>query len=126
MRFVPVASPATLVEGDIDYRLARLSVLNEYRAGVLSREDVCDAHPELRRAAAEYSTPTTEECPVCEEGILANVSYVFGPRLPSHGRCVNSLAELERIRKRKGIFTCYIVEVCPKCAWNHLRRAYVI
>ena len=126
MGFVPVAPPATLVEGDIDYRLARLSVLNEYRSGVLSREDVCDAHPELRRAAAEYSTPTTEECPICEEGTLANVSYVFGPRLPSHGRCINSLAELERIRKRKGTFTCYIVEVCPECAWNHLRRAYVI
>ena len=126
MGFVPVAPPATLVEGDIDYRLARLSGLNEYRSGVLSREDVCDAHSELRRAAAEYSTPTTEECPICEEGTLANVSYVFGPRLPSHGRCINSLAELERIRKRKGTFACYIVEVCPECAWNHLRRAYVI
>ena len=126
MGFVPVAPPDTLTEGEIDYRLARLSVLNEYRAGILSRSDVCDAHPELRRAAVEYSTATTEACPICEEGLLATVSYVFGPRLPSHGRCVNSLAELERIRRRKGTFTCYVVEVCAECGWNHLRRAYVL
>ena len=126
MGFVPVAPPSVLTEGEIDYRLARQAVLNDYRSGLLSQQDVCDAHPELRRAAVEYSTPTGEECPICEEGALATVSYVFGPRLPSHGRCVNTLAEIERIRRRKGTFTCYVVEVCPDCAWNHLRRAYVL
>lgn len=126
MGFVPVAPPSVLTEGEIDYRLARQAVLNDYRSGLLSKQDVCDAHPELRRAAAEYSSPTTEECPICEEAQLSTVSYVFGPRLPSHGRCVNTLAEIERIRRRKGTFTCYVVEVCPDCAWNHLRRAYVL
>ncbi len=113
-------------EGHVDYRLARQAVLNDFRSGVLSAHDVCDAHPELRRAAAEYSTPTPDPCPICEDDTLALVSYVFGPRLPSHGRCVNSLAELERIRSRKGTFTCYVVEVCPGCAWNHLQRGYVL
>ena len=126
MGFLPVAAPGTLVEGEIDYRLARQSVLRRYRAGELSEHDLCDAHPELIRAAVEYSTSTSDACPVCETGRLVLVSYVFGPRLPSHGRCVNSTSELDRIRKRKGTFTCYVVEVCAGCRWNHLRRAYVL
>lgn len=121
-----MAAPGALVEGQIDYRLARQSVLRQYRAGELSEHDLCDAHPELIRAANEYSTPTSETCPVCETSRLALVSYVFGPRLPAHGRCVNSTSELDRIRKRKGTFTCYVVEVCAACRWNHLRRAYVL
>lgn len=126
MGFLPVTPPGTLTEGAVDYRLARLSVLNDLRAGRLSRHEVCDAHPELRRAAVEYSTGTTEDCPVCDEDHLALVTYVFGPRLPAHGRCVNSAAELARIRRRKGTFSCYVVEVCPSCGWNHLRRAHVL
>lgn len=126
MGFVPVAPSSSLTEGEVDYRLARQAVLNDVRSGLVAENDVCDAHPELRRAAVEYSTPTADDCPICEQDQVALVSYVFGPRLPAHGRCVNSLAELERIRKRKGTFTCYVVEVCPTCAWNHLRRAYVL
>jgi len=126
MGFLPVAPPEVSTDGDVDYRLARQALLNSYRSGEVSSEDVCDAHPELRRAAAQYSTATSDACPVCDADALALVSYVFGPRLPAHGRCVNSLAELDRIRKRKGTFTCYVVEVCPGCAWNHLRRAYVL
>ncbi len=126
MGFVPVAPPSVLEHGEVDYRLARQAVLHAYRAGRLDEQDVCDAHPELRRAAAEYSRPTTEGCPICDDDCLALVSYVFGPRLPAHGRCVNSVVEIERIRKRKGTFTCYVVEVCPSCAWNHLRRAFVL
>jgi hypothetical protein len=126
MGFVPVTPPGALTEGAVDYRLARQAVLNDFRSGVLSAHDICDAHPELRRAAVEYSTATTEDCPVCHDDTLALVSYVFGPRLPAHGRCINSLAELQRIRARKGTFSCYEVEVCPSCAWNHLRRAYVL
>ncbi len=126
MGFVPVAPPSVLEYGEVDYRLARQSVLHAYRDGRLDETDVCDAHPELRRAAAEYSRPTAEGCPICDDDCLALVSYVFGPRLPSHGRCVSTPADFERIRKRKGTFTCYVVEVCPSCAWNHLRRAFVL
>jgi Family of unknown function (DUF5318) len=126
MGFLPVDAADALTEGEIDYRLARQSVLRRYREGELSRHDVCDAHPELIRAGLEYSTPVAQTCPVCEAHQLAHVSYVFGPRLPSHGRCVNSDAELERIRKRKGAFTCYVVEVCTGCRWNHLRSAYLL
>ena len=43
------------------------------------------------------------------------VSYVFGPRLPAHGRCITSKAELRALAKRPGEFACYVVEVCPAC-----------
>ena len=126
MGYVPASPQTQLVDGHVDYRLARQAVLNDYKAGALSRLDVCDAHPELRRAATEYSTPTTQACPICVEDNVARVNYVFGPRLPAHGRCINTEAEFARIRRRKGTFTCYVVEVCPSCAWNHLLRAYVL
>ena len=126
MGFVPVAPPGTLAEGDVDYRLARMAVLNDFRSGVLSEHDVCDAHPELRRAAAHYSRETREDCPICDADDVVLVSYVFGPRLPPQGRCVRTTTEIARLAKRKGVFTCYVVEVCPSCGWNHLRRAYVL
>jgi hypothetical protein len=110
--------------GEIDYRLARLALISEYEAGNLARHDVCDAHPELIRAAREVGEPTEDVCPICEEADLVLVRYVFGPRLPAHGRCITKPAELARIAQRKGNFTVYSVEACPACAFNHLRRSY--
>jgi ssDNA-binding Zn-finger/Zn-ribbon topoisomerase 1 len=126
LSFLPVVAPGILKEGSVDYRLARQAVVRQYRAGHLGVEVVCDAHPELRRAAEQCSLPTKERCPICEDAKLVLVRYVFGPRLPPYGRCIINEAELTRLAQRKGTFTCYVVEVCPSCAWNHLRRAYVL
>lgn len=112
--------------GEIDYRLARQSVLSEYRKGRLARHEVCDAHPELARAAREVGDPTRITCPVCEDAKVVLVSYVFGPRLPAFGRCITSRAELRKIAKRSGSFSCYVVEVCPSCCWNHLARTFLL
>ena len=114
------------VPGEIDYRLARRAVISQFRRGRLARHEVCDAHPELRRAARECSEATDERCPICREADLVLVSYVFGPRLPAHGRCITSRAELRRFARRSGEFACYVVEVCPACAWNHLARSFVL
>ena len=38
--------------GEIDYRLARRALISEFKKGRLAQHEVCDAHPELRRAAA--------------------------------------------------------------------------
>jgi hypothetical protein len=116
----------TAAGGEVDYRLARESVLADLEANRLGREDVCDAHPELRRAAVHCGEPTGEDCPVCGDVELVWVRYVFGPRLPSHGRCISTKGELTRLAARKGTFTCYVVEVCAACAWNHLRRSYIL
>ena len=110
--------------GTIDYRLARQAVVSEYRKGRLAQHEVCDAHPELQRAARECGTPTEMDCPICEDENLVLVSYVFGPRLPAHGRCITSKPELAKLAKRRDELACYVVEVCPACSWNHLTRTF--
>lgn len=112
--------------GEIDYRLARSAVISEHRKGRLARHDVCDAHPELMRAAREVGESTSQRCPICEDDQVVLVTYVFGPRLPAHGRCVTTRAELRALAKRSGSFACYVVEVCPSCAWNHLARTFLL
>jgi hypothetical protein len=112
--------------GEIDYRLARQAVLSEYRKGRVARHEICDAHPELARAARECGEPTRLACPVCEEVNVVLVSYVFGPRLPAFGRCITTKRELQSIAKRSGSFSCYVVEVCPACSWNHLARTFLL
>ena len=111
--------------GVVDYRLARRALLNEFRRGRLSTTDICDAHPELHRAAVSCSRPTEDPCPVCEQVELVHVLYVFGPHLPRSGRCISSPDELRALADRatrRGEYTCYVVEVCTECRWNHLTR----
>lgn len=120
--------------GEVDYRLARAGTVAAYRRGESSRSEVCDAHPELIRAANQVGTPIADECPICKldqsddearsstAGDMAHVTYVFGPRLPRHGRCITLRGELARLAKRPGRHTAYVVEVCRTCNWNHLIR----
>lgn len=106
--------------GSVDYRFARRQTLFQFRAGELTRSDVCDAHSELMRVAINCSQKSTAKCPVCEERQLRFVRYVFGPRLPSGGRVVASRAEMRVLGDRGSNFRCYTVEVCIGCRWNHL------
>ena len=108
----------------VEYRLARNAVVRDVRRGRLGREDVCDAHPELLRAARNIGSPTGEECPICESATVVEVTYVFGSRLPPGGHCPGSATELNRLRRRSEPVLCYDVEVCPECAWHHLVRKY--
>ena len=105
----------------VDFRLARNAVITEYRAKRVTREDVCDAHPELLRAA-KAGRRTSEACPICEADALVHVTYAFGPRLPARGRCVDTAAEMRRLDQSGDELSCYVVEVCPTCKWNHLVR----
>jgi hypothetical protein len=114
------------VPGEIDYRLARRQRISAFRKGRLGRPDVCDAHPELIRAARNVGQATAEACPICEAADLVHVSYVFGPRMPPSGRCVTSESELRRLSRSGAELVCYVVEVCPACSWNHLCRGYVV
>jgi hypothetical protein len=110
--------------GTVDYRLARQHLISEFRKGRLAQHEVCDAHPELVRNARECGEPTTRACPICEDADLVLVSYVFGPRLPAHGRCISAKGELAKLAKRSADLCCYVVEVCPDCSWNHLARVF--
>jgi hypothetical protein len=116
------------LSGVIDHRLSRRALINEYRRGRLRRDQVCDAHPELLRAARNFGDETEVRCPICVEDNVVLVSYVFGPRLPSHGRCITRPDELEEYRRlatrtRSGEFTAYVVEACRSCGWHHLLRS---
>ena len=117
---------AASTPGEIDYRLARHRLLSELRRGRLARSEVCDAHPELLRAARNIGEETDQRCPVCEESNVVLVSYVFGPRMPAEGRCVTTKAELTKLRRGAAELACYVVEVCPGCSWNHLARVFMV
>jgi hypothetical protein len=114
------------VAGQVDYRLARNSVISEFRKGRLSRSDVCDAQPELLRAATNVGAESLEDCPICEESKVRLVSYVFGSRLPPSGKCVTTETELAKLARGAGHLACYVVEVCPNCSWNHLARTFTL
>ena len=118
--------PNNGLPGQIDYRLARNSVISEFRKGRLSRLDVCDAQAELLRAAQNVGEPTSETCPICEESNLVLVSYAFGPRLPASGTCVANRKDLTRLTRSTAQVACYVVEVCPECRWNHLAKTFVL
>jgi hypothetical protein len=117
-----VAGADQRTPGEVDYRMARRALISEYRKGRLAQHEVCDAHPELQRNARECGTPSREPCPICDDSSLVLVSYVFGPRLPPGGRCLTTARELRDLSRRRGSFTCYVVEVCTGCHWNHLAR----
>ena len=124
MSFRPDQVQGVRAGGAIDYRLARRHLIAEHKRGRLARNDVCDAHPELMRAAREVGDRTRIDCPICEEHKVHLVSYVFGPRLPAFGRCITKRSELQTFNRKAGTYTCYVVEVCPECGWNHLARTW--
>ncbi len=108
----------------IEYLLAKKDLLRRYKAGQVAKNDVCDAHPDLIRAAKAIGAPSGQVCEICEIGDIVHVSYAFGPKLPPHGRCIAGSDELDRLRETVTEFTCYVVEVCPQCHWNHLVRQF--
>ncbi len=112
--------------GQVDHRLARQSLINEYRRGRLGRDQVCDAHHELIRAAENVGTPVETPCPICEASGLRLVTYVFGPRLPAHGRCVSTAKELAVLNRRRDELSAYVVEACIECHWHHLSKVLPI
>ncbi len=110
--------------GEVDYRLARQAIIAEYRKGRLARHEVCDAHPELVRAARNVGEESAQPCPICDDAKLALVTYVFGTRMPANGRCVTTPKEMQRLSSGSGERVAYVVEVCPNCCWNHLTRTF--
>lgn len=110
------------MRGVVDHQLSRRSLINEYRRGRLSKHQVCDAHPELMRAARAIGNETATVCPICAEDHLVLITYVFGPRLPKHGKVAQTTKELAQFNKRPEEFAAYVVEACRTCSWHHLLR----
>ncbi len=110
----------------VDYTLAKRAALRELRFGALSRADVCDAHPELLRAARNVGEETSQPCPVCRQRHLVRVNYVFGDALRQDSGRVWPSAGLLALHRSVEEFACYVVEVCTGCSWNHLVQRYLL
>jgi hypothetical protein len=106
----------------VDHRLERRALISEYRKRRITRDQICDAHPELIRAARNVGSETSVLCPICEEVKLVLVTYVFGARLPAHGRCVSTKADLAQFNRRADDVSAYVVEACVNCRWHHLLK----
>ena len=112
--------------GAVDYRMARLALVNEFKRGRIAQHEVCDAHPELRRAAKNIARKTSEVCPICADAHLVLVTYAFGPHLPKNGYAVEDRADMNKVRRTTSECTCYVVEVCAECGWNHLVQTFPV
>jgi hypothetical protein len=108
----------------VEFGLVRRALLADLAGGRVSRDDVCDAHPELIRAAKHLGRRAGEKCPVCEAAELLEVTYVFGARLPPGGACPPTRLELLRLERREEPVQCYAVEVCVACSFHHLARKW--
>ena len=110
--------------GVIDYTLAKRALLRDARIGVLGLTDVCDAHPELMRAARHVGEPTHNDCPVCAKEKLVLLAYVYGDGLKADSGRVWSIQTGLRMAAAHPGSCCYVVEVCRNCQWNHLKEAF--
>ncbi len=112
--------------GVVDHQLARRALINEFKRGRINRETVCDAHPELIRAAKNLGEPSKTVCPICEQVNVVLVTYVFGHGLPKHGKCVIDRKDIEKLQRTGHEYAAYVVEACPECRWHHLLRVLPI
>lgn len=110
--------------GTVDYRMARRAALLGFRRGFASKSDLCDAHPELMRAARHIGTKVETPCPTCDADELRLVVYTYGKELKRENGRVRRIAELPEVQDRVSKFTCYLVEACLSCGWNHLVRSF--
>ncbi len=109
----------------VDYTLAKRALLAQLRTGLLGRADICDAHPELLRAAKNVGEHSRRDCPVCVGAKLRLLAYVYGDSLKeNNGRVWPLDVGLSMAADRPGSW-CYVVEVCTECQWNHLSEAFV-
>jgi len=127
------------MRGVIDYRIARRALVREVTRGVVPLTEVCDAHPELLRAARNVRQPTARTCPICrladdradvpldENSTLRVVTYVFGDDLRRlSGHVVWTPEELDGLAARHRSFTAYRVECCLVCGWHHLMESFLL
>jgi len=120
----PLPKSERIRTGVVEYGLVRHRLVESLRKGKVRRDEVCDAHPELLRAATNLGQATDRACPVCDAATTVEVTYVFGSKLPSGGTCPSTKAELARLERREEPVVCYAVEACTGCGFHHLARKW--
>ena len=106
--------------GIVDYTLAKRALLRDARRGLLSRPDICDAHPELMRAAKNIGQETARPCPVCDEFSLRLLAYVYADDLKKNNGRVWSIDAAMKLAAQPtslAILDDAIVEY-ETCAWQ--------
>jgi hypothetical protein len=110
--------------GVVDYTLAKRALLRDVQRGLLGLTDICDAHPELMRAAKHVGEPSRHDCPVCGKEKLVLLAYVYGDDLKDNNGRVWTLDTALKLAAAHAGAACYVVEVCRGCHWNHLSEAF--
>ena len=111
--------------GVVDYTLAKRALIRDFRSGLLSRLEICDAHPEPLRAARYLGAEASRPCPVCKGFELRLLAYVYADGLKNNnGRAFEVEEGLSFAAAQRG-GACYVVEVCTSCNWNHLSEAFL-
>ena len=105
--------------GVVDYTLAKRALIRSFHRGLTSRLEICDAHPELIRAAK------TRPCPVCKGDELRLLAYVYADGLRRNNGRAFEVGEALAIAAGQQGGACYVVEVCTGCCWNHLSEAFL-
>lgn len=127
------------MRGQTDYRMAKRALVRKVSVGAVRLTDVCDAHPELLRAARNVGTAVSRRCPICDladdradvprdpADSLRLVTYVYGDELKrKSGQVVWNRDELDGLAAAHRSFTAYVVEACLVCGWNHLAESYLL
>jgi len=121
----PRRTPSRRSHGAVDYTQAKRALLRDLRTGLLSKLEVCDAHPELLRAARYLGMVATRPCPVCDKHELRLLAYVYADGLKHDSGRPWAVKEALVLASRTQGSACYVVEVCTGCSWNHLSEAYL-
>src|SRR5918999_1739085 len=124
--FDPTRPPSPPRSPTVDYSLARRASLAAVRRGAPGAPPRRGPPPGAVRAAKNIGEPIDARCPICSHDTLKWVRYVYGDELKSNnGRVVYPAEWLAELASAHDQFTCYVVEVCIDCAWNHLIRSYL-
>src|SRR2546423_5903823 len=98
--------------GVVDSTLAKRALLREFKGGLRSRLEICDAHPELLRAARYLGAPATRPCPVCTKDELRLLAYVYADGMSRDSGRAYQVDEGLALAAAQPGGACYVVEAC--------------
>lgn len=110
----------------VSHRLSRARLIQDYKAGLVSREAVQDADFLLLAAADFHGYPSPTACPICGEKEMRTVYWVYGDELKSRAGTARSLEEIDAFAAEGLTFDLHEVEVCTSCKWNYLLRTSTV
>ena len=103
---------------EVGHTLLRNAELARWRNGEVPAAKLRDADPRLVAAARFHGEPAGATCPLCRNGDLRLVSWVFGENLGHRSGTACGASELDHLVAERGPCTVQTVEVCPECRWN--------